>query len=113
MTAPIELLGFIVATPTRGPFKAWIGDTIGRNGHDLGMHYPTDHWRDSHGSSLLPQSSQQQTRPNLTFPNPGEAGEDGREVQDLAFLPAVPPYPPKPLRGGICRQQFATENKDL
>lgn len=47
VTAPIELLWFIVATPTPGPFNAQIGDTIDRNGHYSGMHYPTDHWHDS------------------------------------------------------------------
>lgn len=46
VTAPIEPLRFIVATPTRGPFNAQIGDTIDRNGHYLGMHYSTDHWHD-------------------------------------------------------------------
>lgn len=94
VTAPIELLWFIVATPTRGPFNAQIGDTIDRNGHYLGMHYPTDHWHDR-PQWLQPPALMQQAGKHAETPGSQILGSCGwmaerwgaRQCKDAAPLP--------------------------
>lgn len=72
MTAPIELLWFIVATPTRGPFNAQIGDTMGRHGRCSGR--PALQIADSRDCGAAASCVPAQSREHVAAPWPCPGG---------------------------------------
>lgn len=112
VTAPIELLWFIAATPTQGPFNAQISDTIDRKSHYLGTHYATDHWHDR-PQWLQPPALMHQAGKHMELPDSQILGTwgwmDKRRRDAAPLLTQTHQLWEVKLAGS----KFAMENKDL
>lgn len=112
VTAPIELLWFIAATPTWGPFNAQIGDTIDRNSDYLGTRYPTDHWHDR-PQWLQPPALMQRADKHMELPDSQILGSWGWMTKRYKDAAPLPTQTHRLWEGKFAGSKFATENKDL